>query len=220
IAVAGDGDIPFWGETLVGTPAVFDETDGVTVKHFWVINGTEEPAELDDDGLARMVIPDGQVGLIEFRSVAIRDGYDERSGESTSERIFGFKERFEVESAPVIGGGDTPWVGNELSIESEAEFNVMPPRVQLTHRWIAIAEDGTEETVGTDPTLTLTEDMVGKQIVLEGHIIRGGGGGPGVDELTARSKPAGPVITEPVSVELENGPDIEGDPVVGKTLTG
>src|SRR5699024_5620598 len=122
IAVAGDGDIPFWGETLVGTPAVFDETDGVTVKHFWVINGTEEPAELDDDGLARMVIPDGQVGLIEFRSVAIRDGYDERSGESTSERIFGFKERFEVESAPVIGGGDTPWVGNELSIESEAEF--------------------------------------------------------------------------------------------------
>src|SRR5699024_5668217 len=33
-------------------------------------------------------------------------------------------------------------------------------------------------------------------------------------------KPAGPVITEPVSVELENGPDIEGDPVVGKTLTG
>src|SRR5699024_9350548 len=101
----------------------------------------------------------------------------------------------------------------------------MPPRVQLTHRWIAIAEDGTEETVGTDPTLTLTEEMVGKKIVLEGHIIRGGGGGPGVDELTARSKSAGPVTEGPGPVEVVSEAEIAvaGDeevPFWGEILVG
>ncbi len=218
IAVEGEEGIPFWGETLVGAPAVFAETEGVTVKHFWVSNLTQEtPAELDEDGKARMVIPDGAFGVVHFRSVAIRDGYEERSGVSDSEWMTGFKQRIEVVSEPVVAGGETPLVGQELSIGSPAEFNLPPGTATVRHRWIAIAEDGTEEIVGTSQTLTLTQYLVGKRIVLEAHISRGAGG-PG-DQLTARSEPIGP-ITEPAPVELVTAPSIGGEPIVGQTLTG
>jgi hypothetical protein len=186
-----DGE-PYFGETIVGTPATFSETDDVTVEHYWVrlSTNTQLPAQLDDDGKARMALTEEHKGdYIVFRSVANREGDDPVISTSPYTAMVGpIYVRLAGTSDPEIGG--TPRVGEELTVSKDATFNDTQASVSVAYRWYA-----GEEQVGTGKSLMLTEAHVGRPIIVEARAVRG------ADTATATSAPTDPVLGPVVDSE-------------------
>lgn len=188
------------GETLTGTPATFSPTENVTVANFWVIGGTETPAEG-----TTLVLTAEHVGQnIQFKSVATR-GQDTLS--STSTPAAGpVLAKLAVTTAASVSG--TPEVGKTLTA-TPAVFTTTEG-VTVTNRWLA---DGTPIEGATGLTLTLTDAQLGAAITFESRAVRG-------DEtpVVSESAPTADVIRTPITVTT--AATVAGEARVGQTLTG
>ena len=200
---------PFVGETAVGTPATFNDPE-VQVQNYWVYlsTGEEVPATVDEDGKARLLltVEDHNKEYIVFRSKATRPGEETVTSTSPFTAILGpVYLKLAVESVPVIAG--TAKVGQDLTVGEDAVFNDDDFSVAVLYRWYA---DGVEVKLGR--SLSLTDDLVGKQITLEARAERG------TDVVNASSAPVGPVRLA-TDVEVVDQPTLAGAPIIGQTLT-
>ncbi len=188
------------GETLTGTPATFSPTENVTVANFWVIGGTETPAE----GTTLVLTADHVGQNIQFKSVATR-GQDTLSSTSTP-AVGPVLAKLAVTTEASVSG--TPEVGQTLTA-TPAVFTTTEG-VTVTNRWLA---DGTPIEGATGLTLTLTDTQLGAAITFESRAIRG-------DEapVVSESAPTADVTRTPITVTT--AATVAGEARVGQTLTG
>ncbi|MGJ9412651.1 hypothetical protein ACHAAC_08060 [Aeromicrobium sp. CF4.19] len=152
---------PQVGETLTGTPATFNDDEGVEIANRWLAGG--EP--ISGETGSSLELTADQVGQeITFESIATR-------GDDTASDVSAPVGPVELapltaDERPTISGDSQ--VGETLT-GTPAEFSATED-VEVTNRWLA---DG-EPIEGADGTeLELTADLVGKEITFESTAVRG-----------------------------------------------
>lgn len=171
---------PQVGQTLTGTPAVFNDGTA-TVANQWKANGTA----IDGATGTTLALTAAQQGqTITFESTATRGSDTLASASAAVGPVTAAQAPLAVTTAPSISG--TAQVGKTLT-GTPAAFN--DGSATVTNQWKA---NGVAISGATGTTLALTSAQLSKSITFESTATRG------ADTLTSASAARGPVTAAPI----------------------
>ncbi|XBB69050.1 Ig-like domain repeat protein [Nocardioides sp. WV_118_6] len=171
---------PQVGQTLTGTPAVFND-GSATVANQWKANGTA----IDGATGTTLALTAAQQGqTITFESTATRGSDTLASASAAVGPVTAAQAPLAVTTAPSISG--TAQVGKTLT-GTPAAFN--DGSATVTNQWKA---NGVAISGATGTTLALTSAQLSKSITFESTATRG------ADTLTSASAARGPVTAAPI----------------------
>ncbi len=187
-----------------GTFATFSE-EPEDRESYWLVDDQKLAGQGTADA-KELALTEDMVGK-EVRFVTVGYFADDVEVESVSEPLTVRVKLVEV-TPPTIEG--SPEVGSTLKVAKPAVFNDDSPDVTIAHKWYR----DFNEVVGEGETYTLTKDDVGSTIYYSAEAIRPGEAFPAYSfDFTG----IGPVTK--AALTITGLPVIEGDAVVGKTLT-
>ncbi len=187
-----------------GTFATFSE-EPEDRESYWLV-GDERVAGQGTAEVKQLLLTEDMVGK-EVRFVTVGYFADDVEVTSKSEPVTVRKKLAEV-TPPTIEGA--PEVGSVLKVAKPATFNDDSSDVTISHKWYR----NFEEVVGEGETYTVTKDDIGKTIYYSAEAIRPGEDFPAYSfDFTG----IGPITK--TALTITGLPVIEGDPVVGKTVT-
>lgn len=195
-SISGTAEV---GQTLTGTPAVFNDT-AAAVTNQWYADGV---ALSGATGSTLVLTADHLGAAITFKSTATR-GSDTVTAESEATDAVKLK-ALEVTSSASISG--TAQVGETLT-GTPAEFN--DSSATVSNQWYA---DGEALTGETGTTLALTEDHVGARITFVSTATRGD------DALESSSAATAAVAPETPDEGGEGGISLPEEVAQGETVT-
>ncbi|MFD1860393.1 hypothetical protein EHW97_14920 [Aeromicrobium camelliae] len=170
---------PQVGQTLTGTPATFNDTQGVTVANRWLADG--QP--ISGATSTTFTLTEAQFGkVITFESTATRGADTANSVSDPTGQVT--RAPLTVTSKPTISGDAR--VGQTLT-GTPAVYSATEG-VTITNRWLA---DGQPIDGATGTTLELTGEHLGRTITFESIAQRGD-----EDPVSSVSDPKGPVLPE------------------------
>ncbi|RLV54521.1 hypothetical protein D9V41_15875 [Aeromicrobium phragmitis] len=170
---------PQVGQTLTGTPATFNDTQGVTVANRWLADG--EP--ISGAASTTFTLTEAQFGkAITFESTATRGADTANSVSDPTGQVT--RAPLTVTSKPTISGDAR--VGQTLT-GTPAVYSATEG-VTITNRWLA---DGEPIDGATGTTLELTGEHLARTITFESIAQRGD-----EEPVSSVSDPKGPVLPE------------------------